>query len=101
MLSDPHEVPVVGRPGTRVGGGTYLLPFHLVRSQFDDDVGDVGEVRHIGIEGDGVLLLKALADKLDIKFETVKKQIANLRSRQILDREGSDKNGYWVVLIRE
>ncbi|MDY6277511.1 MAG: hypothetical protein SPL35_03700 [Bacteroidales bacterium] len=28
-------------------------------------------------------------------------QIANLRSRQILDREGSDKNGYWVVLIRE
>ena len=35
------------------------------------------------------------------EFETVKKQIANLRSRQVLDREGSDKNGYWVVLIRK
>lgn len=94
-------MPIFRCPGAGIGGVPDLLPCHLVRSQFNDDVCDVGKVRHIRIEGDGVLLLKALADKLDIKFETVKKQIANLRSRQILDREGSDKNGYWVVLIRE
>lgn len=47
------------------------------------------------------LTREALANKLDIKFETVKKQIASLRSRKVLDREGSDKNGYWVVLIRK
>lgn len=68
------------------------------------------KARHLGktaqriidaLVDDPTLTRKALADKLDIKFETVKKQLANLRSRQILDREGSDKNGYWVVLIRE
>lgn len=48
---------------------------------------------------DPTLPRKALADKLDIQFETVKKQIANLHSRQVLD--GSDKSGYWVVLIRK
>lgn len=50
---------------------------------------------------DPTLTREALANKLDIKFETVKKQIASLRSRKVLDREGSDKNGYWVVLIRK
>lgn len=50
---------------------------------------------------DPTLTRKALADQLDIKFETVKKQIASLRSRKVLGREGSDKNGYWVVLIRK
>ena len=94
-------MPIFRCPGAGIGGVPDLLPGHLIRSQLDNDVGYDGEVRHIRIEGDGVLLLKALADKFDIKFETVKKQIANLRSRQILDREGSDKNGYWVVLIRE
>ena len=50
---------------------------------------------------DPTLTREALANKLDIKFETVKKQIASLRSRKGLDREGSDKNVYWVVLIRK
>ena len=37
----------------------------------------------------------------NIKLLATKKQIASLRSRKVLDREGSDKNGYWVVLIRK
>lgn len=50
---------------------------------------------------DPTLTRKALADQLGIKFETVKKQITSLRSRKVLYRDGSDKKGYWVVLIRK
>ena len=85
---------------------------YLVTTESSPVTGENSPVkaRHLGktaqriidaLVDDPTLTRKALADKLDIKFETVKKQIANLRSRQILDREGSDKNGYWVVLIRE
>ena len=47
-------------PGARVGSRTYLLSRHLIGTQFDNNVRNIGKVRHIRIESDGVFLLKAL-----------------------------------------
>ena len=41
-----------------------------------------------------------MADELDISLEGVKKQIKNLKDRGILVHEGSDKTGYWRIVIK-
>lgn len=41
-----------------------------------------------------------LADKVGVGLEAVKKQISKLRKAGIIDREGSDKSGIWLVLIK-
>ena len=40
-----------------------------------------------------------MADELGISLDGVKKQIKNLRERDILIHEGSDKAGYWRIVI--
>ena len=41
-----------------------------------------------------------MADELGISLEGVKKQIKNLKDRGILVHEGSDKTGYWRIIIK-
>ncbi|GCB35009.1 hypothetical protein KGMB02408_47930 [Bacteroides faecalis] len=41
-----------------------------------------------------------MADKLGISLDGVKKQIKNLRERGILTHEGSDKSGYWRIIVK-
>ncbi len=50
---------------------------------------------------DPTMTRTALAERVGVGLEAVKKQLSNLRKQNILTREGSDKNGYWVVLIRK
>lgn len=40
-----------------------------------------------------------MADELGISLDGVKKQIKNLRDRGILVHEGSDKAGYWRIIV--
>ena len=40
-----------------------------------------------------------MADELGISLDGVKKQIKNLRERGILTHEGSDKSGYWRIIV--
>ena len=40
-----------------------------------------------------------MADELGISLDGVKKQIKNLRDRGILTHEGSDKAGYWRIIV--
>lgn len=41
-----------------------------------------------------------MADELGISLDGVKKQIKNLRDRGILVHEGSDKAGYWRIIVK-
>ena len=41
-----------------------------------------------------------MANELGISLDGVKKQIKNLRDRGILIHEGSDKTGYWRIIIK-
>ena len=41
-----------------------------------------------------------MADELGISLEGVKKHIKNLKDRGILVHEGSDKTGYWRIIIK-
>ena len=41
-----------------------------------------------------------MADELGISLDGVKKQIKNLRERGILVHEGSDKAGYWRIIVK-
>ena len=41
-----------------------------------------------------------MADELGISLDGVKKQIKNLRDRGILTHEGSDKAGYWRIIVK-
>ena len=41
-----------------------------------------------------------MAEELGISLEGVKKQIKNLKDRGILIHEGSDKTGYWRIIIK-
>jgi len=40
-----------------------------------------------------------LAEELNISPETIKKNIEKLKEKGLLKRIGSDKGGYWKVLI--
>ena len=40
-----------------------------------------------------------MAEELGISLDGVKKQIKNLRERGILTHEGSDKSGYWRIIV--
>ena len=41
-----------------------------------------------------------MANELGISLDGVKKQIKNLRDRGILIHEGSDKAGYWRIIVK-
>ena len=41
-----------------------------------------------------------MAVELGISLDGVKKQIKNLRERGILVHEGSDKAGYWRIIVK-
>ena len=41
---------------------------------------------------------KRISEKTEIAPRTVDRTITELRRRKIIDRQGSDKNGIWVVL---
>ena len=41
-----------------------------------------------------------MADELGISLDGVKKQIKNLRDRGLLVHEGSDKAGYWRIIVK-
>ena len=41
-----------------------------------------------------------MADELGISLDGVKKQIKRLRDRGILTHEGSDKAGYWRIIVK-
>ena len=48
-----HEVPVVDPPAANGVRGPLPLPFHLVGCQLHELVGDIAEVRHRRVDGDG------------------------------------------------
>ena len=40
-----------------------------------------------------------MADELGISLDGVKKQIKNLREEVFLHTKGSDKSGYWRIIV--
>ena len=41
-----------------------------------------------------------LAEKANLSLATIKREITTLRSNGYIDREGSNKNGQWIILKR-
>ena len=59
-LLHPHKMPVIRAPGAHRIGGALPLPFHFLGCQLHKLVGDIAEVRHRRIDGNG-----ALVDQVD------------------------------------
>lgn len=51
------------------------------------------------IQGDNTITAKNLSEQLGVSDKTIKRDIASLKERGIIERNGSDKNGFWVILI--
>lgn len=41
-----------------------------------------------------------MAESIGVSLEAVKKQIKKLRDMGILVHEGSDKSGYWRIIVK-
>jgi ATP-dependent DNA helicase RecG len=50
------------------------------------------------LEKDGSLTREQLAEKLNISPETVKKNLANLKYKKLINRIGPDKGGHWEIV---
>lgn len=50
---------------------------------------------------DPTITRATLAAKAGVGIDAVKRQIARLRKKGIITREGSDKNGTWVVVVKK
>lgn len=48
---------------------------------------------------DGTISQERMAEKIGISKRAIEKQIANLKAKHILIREGADKGGYWRVIV--
>ena len=55
-LLDPHEMPIVRPPRPHGIRRPFLLPDHLLRSQFDERISDIAEIRHLRIDRDGAFI---------------------------------------------
>lgn len=50
------------------------------------------------LEEDGRYTMYQLADKLNVSRKTVAARLKSLREKQIIERVGSDRKGYWRIL---
>lgn len=68
---------------------------------FNDTVNDTANDSLLSLLNDGKNLTAIeISKRLNLSLSTVKRRIKQLKHRGILERVGSDKTGYWKILIK-
>ena len=76
------------------------LKKYPVKNELNKPVGRTAERIIDMVISNPMITREKMADELGISLDGVKKQIKNLRNRGILVHEGSDKAGYWRIIVK-
>ena len=76
------------------------LKKYPVKNELNKPVGRTAQRIIDMVISNPMITREKMADELGISLDGVKKQIKNLRDRGILVHEGSDKAGYWRIIIK-
>ena len=76
------------------------LKKYPVKNELNKPVGRTAQRIIDMVISNPMITREKMADELGISLDGVKKQIKNLRDRGILVHEGSDKVGYWRIIIK-
>ncbi len=53
------------------------------------------------MQNDNTITAKILSGQLGVSNKTIKRDIASLKERGIIERQGSDNTGTWVITARQ
>ena len=76
------------------------LKKYPVKNELNKPVGRTAQRIIDMVISNPMITREKMADELGISLDGVKKQIKNLRNRGILVHEGSDKAGYWRIIVK-
>ena len=76
------------------------LKRYPVKNELNKPVGRTAQRIIDMVISNPMITREKMADELGISLDGVKKQIKNLRDRGILVHEGSDKAGYWRIIVK-
>ena len=76
------------------------LKKYPVKNELNKPVGRTAQRIIDMVISNPMITREKMADELGISLDGVKKQIKNLRDRGILVHEGSDKAGYWRIIVK-
>ncbi len=77
------------------------LKKYPVKNELNKPVGRTAQRIIDMVISNPMITREKMADELGISLDGVKKQIKNLRDRGILVHEGSDKAGYWRIIVKQ
>jgi ATP-dependent DNA helicase RecG len=80
--------------------GNSTLEKYPVNEKSSEPVGRTAQRIIDMVISNPMITREKMANELGISLDGVKKQIKNLRDRGILIHEGSDKAGYWRIIVK-